>query len=72
MITQNGEARYQGMGKDGQGWVSTQSGVLKDQSYGFNDPFRGRARHQSGRADRGRACQLLHHGPVVRAWRRKA
>jgi osmotically inducible protein OsmC len=27
------------MGKDGQGWVSTQSGVLKDQPYGFNTRF---------------------------------
>ena len=35
MITRTATARYQGMGKDGQGWVSTQSGVLKDQKYGF-------------------------------------
>jgi len=27
------------MGKDGQGWVSTQSGVLTDQKYGFNTRF---------------------------------
>jgi osmotically inducible protein OsmC len=27
------------MGKDGRGWVSTQSGVLKDQAYGFNTRF---------------------------------
>ena len=27
------------MGKDGQGWVSTQSGVLKDQRYGFTTRF---------------------------------
>ena len=27
------------MGKDGQGWVSTQSGVLQDQKYGFNTRF---------------------------------
>jgi osmotically inducible protein OsmC len=27
------------MGKDGQGWVSTQSGALKDQKYGFNTRF---------------------------------
>ena len=36
MITRSASARYQGMGKDGQGWVSTQSGVLQDQKYGFN------------------------------------
>lgn len=39
MITRTGSARYQGMGKDGRGWVSTQSGVLKDQPYGFNTRF---------------------------------
>jgi lipoyl-dependent peroxiredoxin len=39
MITRSATARYQGMGKDGQGWVSTQSGVLKDQKYGFNTRF---------------------------------
>jgi osmotically inducible protein OsmC len=39
MIKRTATARYQGMGKDGQGWVSTQSGVLKDQRYGFNTRF---------------------------------
>lgn len=39
MITRTASARYQGMGKDGQGWVSTQSGVLKDQRYGFHTRF---------------------------------
>ena len=39
MITRTATARYQGMGKDGQGWVSTQSGVLKDKKYGFNTRF---------------------------------
>ena len=39
MITRAATARYQGMGKDGQGWVSTQSGVLKDQKYGFTTRF---------------------------------
>jgi len=39
MITRTARARYQGMGKDGRGWVSTQSGVLKDQAYGFNTRF---------------------------------
>jgi lipoyl-dependent peroxiredoxin len=39
MITRTGSARYQGMGKHGRGWVSTQSGVLKDQAYGFNTRF---------------------------------
>jgi osmotically inducible protein OsmC len=39
MITRTATARYHGTGKDGQGWVSTQSGVLKDQRYGFTTRF---------------------------------
>ena len=39
MITRTARARYQGMGKDGQGWISTQSGVLKEQRYGFHTRF---------------------------------
>ena len=32
-------AKYEGLGKDGKGQVSTQSGALKDQPYGFNTRF---------------------------------
>lgn len=39
MINRTATARYEGMGKEGQGWVSTQSGVLKDQRYGFTTRF---------------------------------
>jgi osmotically inducible protein OsmC len=39
MPTRSGSARYEGFGKDGKGWVSTQSGVLADQSYGFGTRF---------------------------------
>lgn len=39
MITRTGRARYEGMGKDGRGWVSTQSGVLTEQPYGFTTRF---------------------------------
>ena len=39
MITRTATARYQGLGKDGKGWVSTQSGVLSEQRYGFNTRF---------------------------------
>ncbi|HYC95106.1 MAG TPA: OsmC family protein [Sphingomicrobium sp.] len=39
MITRTATARYQGMGKEGQGWVSTQSGMLNDQRYGFTTRF---------------------------------
>lgn len=39
MITRTARARYEGMGKSGKGWVSTQSGVLSDQPYGFGTRF---------------------------------
>ena len=39
MTTRNGSARYEGLGKDGKGHVSTQSGVLSDNPYGFNTRF---------------------------------
>ena len=40
MITRTARARYEGTGKDGQGWISTQSGVLSDQPYGFTSRFK--------------------------------
>jgi lipoyl-dependent peroxiredoxin len=39
MITRTATARYEGTGKTGKGWISTQSGVLQDQRYGFNTRF---------------------------------
>jgi osmotically inducible protein OsmC len=39
MFTRSASARYDGLGKDGNGHVSTQSGVLADQAYGFNTRF---------------------------------
>lgn len=39
MIIRSGSARYSGLGKDGKGHVSTQSGVLDEQPYGFNTRF---------------------------------
>lgn len=39
MITRTASARYEGFGKDGKGTVSTQSGVLSDQAYGFGSRF---------------------------------
>jgi lipoyl-dependent peroxiredoxin len=38
-ITRTATARYDGTGKDGKGSLSTQSGVLHDQRYGFNTRF---------------------------------
>ena len=39
MTIRTASARYDGLGKDGQGHVSTQSGVLSDQPYGFGTRF---------------------------------
>lgn len=39
MVTRSGSAEWQGGLKDGKGTVSTQSGALKDLSYGFNTRF---------------------------------
>lgn len=39
MITRTASARYEGLGKTGKGWVSTQSGVLEEQRYGFGTRF---------------------------------
>lgn len=39
MPTRTATARYQGLGKEGRGFVSTQSGVLQDQRYGFGTRF---------------------------------
>lgn len=38
-ITRSATARYQGAGRDGKGSLTTQSGVLHDQPYGFNTRF---------------------------------
>lgn len=38
-MIRSASARYDGLGKDGKGRVSTQSGVLSDQQYGFNTRF---------------------------------
>jgi osmotically inducible protein OsmC len=39
MITRTASARYEGLGKEGKGRVSTQSGVLKEQGYSFGTRF---------------------------------
>jgi osmotically inducible protein OsmC len=38
-ITRTATARYDGTGKNGHGSLTTQSGVLQDQRYGFNTRF---------------------------------
>lgn len=39
MPTRSATARYEGLGKEGKGQVSTQSGVLAGQAYGFGTRF---------------------------------
>lgn len=39
MTTRTATARYDGFGKDGKGHITTQSGVMTDQYYGFNTRF---------------------------------
>jgi len=39
MTTRTASARYQGLGKEGRGSVSLQSGVLSEQPYGFGTRF---------------------------------
>lgn len=39
MSTRTASARYEGFGKPGRGHISTQSGVLTDQYYGFSTRF---------------------------------
>lgn len=41
MTTNSASARYVGLGKDGKGSLSTKSGVLSDQPYGFGTRFEG-------------------------------
>jgi len=41
MTTRSASARYEGLGKDGKGRISTQSGVLSDSKYGFGTRFEG-------------------------------
>jgi osmotically inducible protein OsmC len=42
-ITRTATARYEGLGKDGKGSLSTQSGVLDHQRYDFHTRFEGEA-----------------------------
>lgn len=41
MIEKSGSAKWSGGLKDGKGSISTETGVLKDQPYGFNTRFEG-------------------------------
>jgi osmotically inducible protein OsmC len=41
MTTNSASARYTGLGKEGKGAITTRSGVLSDQPYGFGTRFEG-------------------------------
>ena len=68
----SGSAVWKGGLKDGKGAISTQSGALEGISLRLRQPLRGQARHQPRRADRRRACRLLHHGAVEDPGRRRS
>ena len=42
MIKKSGSAKWTGNLKEGKGHVSTQTGVISDQPYGFNTRFEGK------------------------------
>lgn len=42
MTTNSASARYQGLGKSGKGSITTKSGVLAEQPYGFGTRFEGK------------------------------
>lgn len=42
MTTNSASARYEGLGKDGKGSITTKSGVLAEQPYGFGTRFEGK------------------------------
>ncbi|MFP4883601.1 OsmC family peroxiredoxin [Klebsiella pneumoniae] len=68
-IHKKGLARWEGDLKHGKGTVSTESGALSQQPYGFNTRFEGVKGTNPG-ADRRCTCRLLFDGPVADAQRR--
>lgn len=42
MTTNSATARYEGLGKEGKGAITTKSGVLSEQPYGFGTRFEGK------------------------------
>ena len=65
-IHKKGQAHWEGDLKSGKGTVSTESGALNQQPYGFNTRFEG----VKGRAYRCRPCRLFLHGALADAERR--
>ena len=68
-IKKTGSAHWEGSVKQGKGTVSSESGALKDQPYGFNTRFEDGAGTNPEEFDRRSTCQLLLHGAVDDAGR---
>ncbi len=69
-IHKKGLAHWEGDLKHGKGTVSTESGALSQQPYGFNTRFEGVKGTNPEGADRRCTCRLLFDGPVADAQRR--
>lgn len=65
-IHKKGLAHWEGDLKHGKGTVSTESGALSQQPYGFNTRFEG----VKGTNPEDCTCRLLFDGPVADAQRR--
>jgi hypothetical protein len=61
------KAVWRGTGRDGNGDISTDSGVLAQTPYSFKTRFENEKGTNPERADCGRPRQLLHDGAGVRA-----
>ena len=59
------KAVWRGTGRAGNGNLSTNSGVLAETPYSFRTRFENGEGYQPRRADRRRACRLLHHGACI-------
>ena len=59
------KAVWRGTGRDGDGDLSTDFGVLHEHAVFVSDPIREREGHQSRGADRRRPRRLLHDGARV-------
>lgn len=70
MITRTARARYEGMGQEGRGWISTQSGVLADRPYGFTSRFKNEAGTNPEELIAASHAGLFHNGLVLR-WQRQ-
>ncbi len=67
-IHKKGQAHWEGDIKRGKGTVSTESGVLNQQPYGFNTRFEG-AQGTNPEEHWRRTCGLFLHGAITHAGR---